>query len=282
MRVLAALLLACLATPVAGEPPRRELRTTLAVLSNPVGVQDVSELSWRWDLFASKSALLSDAHVAVGVASDLTPAYARGGPFVELSPLSILDLRLGAEPVYYFGSFGHAASYPSLDSDFSRAAREARKDTAASGWGSRVYLAPTLKAKAGPWIGVVSAELERWDVDVAGPFFYEPLRDTLLAAHGATLWRGAALLLHERRLGQGRKWVAGVAYHSTRVSDASQNRIGKLGVVGVWVLGERRLGVFEPTLSFHGFDYLEDPWKKGELGVAVAFSFRIGAPPGTR
>ena len=163
-----------LAAAAGAEEPRRELRVSLGGSANPIGIQNTLDLSWRWRLNASEQPLLKDAHFSLGVTSNLSPAYERVGGWLELSPLSILDLRLGVEPVVYFGTFGALVGYPAYSADFSKKVRDATKDRGVAGTGGRVYAAPTLKLKAGSLIAVTGAEFEWWEVDAPGAFFYEP------------------------------------------------------------------------------------------------------------
>src|SRR5688572_16924157 len=92
--------------PALADGPQRRLANTLGTSVNPIGLQDEIVLGWTWGLSRSRNPFLSDAHVAVGVSNNFSPAYDRLELWAEVSPLSVLDLRAGLEPVFYFGTFG--------------------------------------------------------------------------------------------------------------------------------------------------------------------------------
>ena len=134
---------------------------------------------------SSRNSLLAGAHAAAGITHSLTPSYTRLGAWVELSPLSVLDLRAGVEPGAYFGTFGSLQSFASYTDRFDDAARNAQGNSARPGTGSRLYFSPTLKMRVGPFVAASGADLEWWRSSASGPLYYEPARDTLLNV-GAT------------------------------------------------------------------------------------------------
>ena len=274
---VAAVLVALGSRPAFADGPQRRLTNTLGAALNPIGLQDQLTLSWRWGLSRSKNPLLSDAHVALGVSNNFSPAYERLELWAELSPLSILDVKAGLEPVFYFGTFGHLVAFPSYDSDFGKDAREAIKDGAVSRTGIRYHFSPTLKMKLGRVIARTGAEFEWWRVDGPGEFFYEPMRDTLLASDGDALMTLSSQLFYEFASGAGgKKLLAGLFHDSIDVYDAPENRRQRLGPLVLWTLGARRFGVGEPTGIGSVFYYLQDRSKEGDLGGFVALSFTVG------
>ncbi len=278
--VSALVLLLAAAAPVRSEEPTRgstrELRSTLATAVNPVGLQEGLDASWRRSLSTSGHALLKDAHLSFGVSPRLTPAYARVGAWIQVAPLSVLELRAGFEPVAYFGTFSSLLYFDGYDARFDSDARRARRGEARPALAGRAYLAPTLKAKAGRVALRAHAELEWWRARQQGAFFYEPARDTLLRASGDSLVTADALALYElgSRGGSSKRYV-GAAYDLTWARAAHENRRQTVGVVGVWSLGAKRLGLHQPTLFGKVFSYLEDPYKTKQLGAQFALSFSI-------
>ena len=276
--LIVAIVLAALGSrPAFADGPQRRLANTLGAAVNPIGLQDQLTSSWRWGLTASKNPFLSDAHVAVGVSNHFSPSYERVELWAELSPLSVLDLKAGLEPVFYFGTFGHLVSFPGYGSDFGKEAREAVKDQAVSRTGIRYHVSPTLKMKIGRVIARTGAEFEWWRVDGPGEFFYEPMRDTLLASDGDALMTLSSQLFFELPSGPGgKKLLAGLFHDSIDVYDAPENRRQRLGPLVLWTLGARRFGVGEPTAIGSVFYYLQDRSKDGDLGGFVALSFTVG------
>lgn len=244
---------------------------------NPIGVQDLLTLGWRWRLTESPNPLLSDAHFAAGVTSNFSPAYERVEMWAEISPLSVLDLKAGLEPVFYFGTFGHLSSFASYDADFSREAREAVKESAVSRTGMRYHFSPTFKIKLGRVAGITGAQLEWWRIDGPGEFFYEPMRDTLLDSDGDSSLLLASQLFYEVARGPGKRQVlAGLFHDRLAVSGAPRNNRQRLGPILVWTLGDRRLGMREPTVIASVFSHLRDPSKDGQVGAFLALSMAMG------
>jgi len=142
--------------PPSGEPPQppppsgvqRVVSGQLGAAVNEPGLRNTLEVSWNRPLSSSNSPLLADAHLSAGLVSITTPSLARLGGWIEYSPLSILDIRAGIEPTAYFGTFHSLLSFGAYTDPYDRETREARDDET-SGTGSRSYVAPTLKVRAG-------------------------------------------------------------------------------------------------------------------------------------
>jgi hypothetical protein len=266
-----------LALPASAASPRRAITNTLGAAVNPVGVQDQLELGWRWGLTQSKNPFRSDAHLALGVTNTMTPAYERLDAWAEISPLSVLDVRVGVEPMYFFGTFGHLVGFPSYDSDFSRDARIAIKDQAVARTGVRYHASPTFKIKLGRFLARSGVDFEWWRVSGPGAYYYEPSRDTLLDSQGDALTAVSTQVFYEAKSGAGSRLLAGVFHDRVDVHAAPQNRHQRLGPIAVWTLGARRLGLRDPTLIAAVVRYVEDPSKDGTLAAFVAASFALGA-----
>lgn len=276
--VLALAALALGAAPAAAQESgalTRELRASLGGSLGPAGVQNGFDLSWTRGLTDSRSLLLRDAHVAFGASSRLTPAYARVGPWVELAPLSILDVRAGVDAVGFFGTFHSPLSFGAYGEPFDDDTRRARDDAEAA-LGTRVYVAPSLKARAGALTFRARAELEWWNVDTDGPFFYEPFRDTLLRASGDGLVATETILLWSLRRDEPHQLMIGPVHEMVRVYDARANRRQLLGLVGVWGLGARRLGVRSPVLFVKAARYMEDPNREGDVTLQAGLAALLG------
>lgn len=266
------------ASPAAAEPTRRALIDTFGGSVNNLGIQQSLEASWTWGLSRSTKPILSDAHLSLGLTSHLSPAYLRAGGWASWAPLSIVELRLGVEPVYYFGIVGSLIGFPSQQAVFDEDARRALRPHAVSRMGLRMYAAPTLRARVGRVLASSTVELERWDVNAPEPhaFFYEPFRDTLLSSDGNSLWRTSSVVLRESGNGGGRKLLAGLHHEFMRVRGAPDNDMHRLGPLAVWTLGDHRFGVRDPTLLVNVYYYLEDPYKRHEPGASVGVRFGLG------
>ena len=252
----------------------RELRGQLGASVNNLGVQQAFDVSWRRALSTSRRPLLSEAHIAVGGSTAITPAHVRGGAWVELAPVSIFVVRVGAEPAHYFGTFDSLTSFDSRHDAFDTDSRRERGG-AASGTATRLYVTPTLQFRAGRFIGAMSADLEWWSSNAAGPFFYEPTRDTLLDAKGDRLTTLTGAVLYEHPLAAGGHLSAGLMHALTRVNHNSLNQIQRVGVVAIRQFDGRVLGLARPSFTGNVSRYLDDPSKRGEWSAAVAIGFSL-------
>ncbi|HXK10109.1 MAG TPA: hypothetical protein VMT70_10720 [Vicinamibacteria bacterium] len=270
----AVLALPCAAS--AGETPSARpwssLEESLGASFNRLGLQNQLELSWGQPLTESRNALLADAHLGAGFTHTLTPSYTRLGAWVEAAPLSILVVRAGAEPSYYFGTFGSLMSFGSYDDDFSDRAREARASDARPGSAVRFHVSPTVRMRLGSFAVASSAALEWWASTAAGPLFYEPARDTLLKAAGDRLLLVSSVLVRERRTKGGGTIRFGLSHDLTYVMDAPGNRCQKLGLVFARRLAGRHLGLPSPWLGAGVGYYLDDPTRKGQVTAGVGLS----------
>jgi len=130
-----------------------DLRGQLGASINNAGAQLSFDLSRRRSLSRSRHPLLSEAHVGVGGSAAFTPAHLRAGVWLEAAPVSVFVLRVGAEPAYYFGTFDSLASVGSRRDAFDTDSRRERGGTE-SGTAVRVYVTPSLRLRAGRFIGL--------------------------------------------------------------------------------------------------------------------------------
>lgn len=255
-----------------GDGPKREVRGQLGASVNNLGVQNTIDVTWTWPLSTSTNPLLSGAHLTTGITNALTPAQARLGGWVEVSPLSLLDLRVGVDPTAYFGTFNSLQSFDSYTDSFDTDSRKARGGGKA-GTAARVYVSPTVKMKAGPLVAAASADVEWWRSNADGALFYEPTRDTLLKSDGQRLVSTSALLMYQRAMRSGTLSL-GALHTTTEVSDARVNRIQKLGAIVVRQFDAHRFHLPSPRITAVVSRYLADPSKDGEWGAALAVGFR--------
>jgi hypothetical protein len=191
-------------------------------INNP-GLQQTFDLSWRRPLSASRHPMWSEAHVALGGSTAITPAHVRAGAWVELAPVSVFVVRAGAESGHYFGTFNSLTSFDSRSDAFDTDSRRERGG-ATSGRTTRLYVTPAVQFRAGRVIGATSADVEWWSSSASGPFFYEPTRDTLLDTKGDRLTALTSAVLYQYPVAQG-GLSAGLMHSFTRVNHASLNQV---------------------------------------------------------
>jgi hypothetical protein len=250
-----------------------DLRGRLGASINNLGLQQSFDLSWNHPLSASQHPLLSEAHIAVGGSTAITPAHVRAGAWVEVAPVSVFVVRAGAEPGHYFGTFNSLTSFDSRTDAFDTDSRRERGG-ATAGAATRVYVTPTLQFRAGRVAGATSADLEWWSSNAAGPFFYEPTRDTLLDTKGDRLTALTSAVLYQYPVAQG-GLSAGLMHSLTRVNHASLNQIQRLGGLVIRQFDGQVLGVARPSLTGLVWRYLDDPSKRGEWAAAMSIGFSL-------
>ncbi len=259
-------------TPSASWKRRRE--NSFFFVLNPLGIMDSLDVTWTKPINRSDDLLHKDAHIAAGVVNRFTPAFVRVGPWFEYSPLSIIDLRVGVEPIYYFGTFKAFLPFDRASANFDDDVIQARQGEAAAGFAGRVYFSPTIKARAGAVVARVRAEVAYYKAQKAGePFFYEPILDTLVKAHGSTVLTVEALALREFEMGSGAKLLLGPVYDLTAVSEASKNRKQDIGLIAAWSRSGAFHALKDPTFAAKVVYVLEDPVRRHEPAAFFTFAF---------
>jgi hypothetical protein len=266
--------------PVSPDPApsrawQRRIDNTFVFVLNPLGIMDSFDVTWTKPINRSDDLLHKDAHVAAGVVNRVAPAFLRVGPWFEYSPLSIVDLRVGVEPGYYFGTFKAFLPFESADANFDDEVIEARQGEAESGFAGRVYFSPTLKARTGPVVARVRAEVAYYKAQKAGePFYYEPFIDTLVKASGSTVLTLEALVLHEFDLG-GSKLLLGPVYDLTSVREAPENRKQDIGLIAAWSNQRTFHALKDPTFAAKIVYFLQDPVRRHEPAAFLTFAFGL-------
>lgn len=258
---------------VEGRGGERTVRNQVGAAINNAGLQDTLEISWRWPTAGSSHPLRAGAHKALGVVAVLTPSTSRLGAWAQWAPLSVLTVRAGAEPVVYFGTFHSLQTFPSYDAPFDADTR--RAGGGRSALGLRAYVSPSLQLRVGPVVARTTADVEWWRARLAGPLYYEPARDTLLATGGGALVNATSVAMYQRDRPAGGFTSAGVLHQVTEVFDAPANRIQRLGAIAVHEFPARPFGLPHLTVSAMGWRYLDDPSKRDEWGGAATIAIRF-------
>ena len=251
-----------------------ETRGQLGASINNAGLQQSFDWAWQRPLSASKGLLLSEAHVALGGTAALTPAALRGGAWVEIAPVSFFVVRAGVDPSQYFGTFDALTSFESRTDAFDSDARKARA-TAKAGRATKFYVEPTLQIRVGHVAGKSTLGVERWSASVAGPLFYEPTRDALMAVSGDRLTTWSTVVLYEHRQKGGGTLSVGPMHSLTRVHGNTLNQIQRVGAVLVEQTTGRHFGLRAPRATILVAHYLDDASKRGEWSAAVAVGFAL-------
>lgn len=256
-------------------PTGHQITGQLGASFNNPGLQNTLDVAWVKPLSTSANPLFADARLAGGVVSVITPTMTRAGGWVEYAPLSIVAVRAGVEPIFYFGSFTSLMPFPAYDATFDQDVLSG-KAGASAGVGLKSYVTPSLQFRAGPVVARVSADLEYWRSSADGPYFYEATRDQLLASDGDQLINTSSVAMYEHRTSGGGALSAGLFHGYTQVFDAPQNRSQRLGIIAVTQFASTHMKLPKPRFTVLLYRYLDDRSKQDSWGGAVAIGFRTG------
>lgn len=259
------------------EGAERKVAGALFLQYNHSAVVADLEANWTWKLSKSENLIVKDAHFAIGVGNQLSPGHDALRAWVELSPLSIVDLRAGVEGVAYFGTFGHLVGFPGYGSDMTDDALILKKDEAVSRSGRRFYFSPALKMRLGRVSFRSGADFESWKIHRApGTVVYEPIRATGIASAGASLVNVSTVVLFDvSRGGAVEKLRIGAMHDYLRVWDAPENDKKRVGAIAIAKLGESLFGARKPELVVSAFGYVGTRNREG-FGAFAALTFAIG------
>lgn len=252
-------------------PVSTEVRTQLGTSVNNAGLQQSVEWTTRRLLHPGAMPLKADAHLSFGSQAAVSPSYARLGVWGQYAPLSIVSLRAGVEPSQYFGTFDSLMSFEGQDVPFDNATRRDRGG-AAAGRTLRIYATPTLRLRAGHIVALASGDIERWTASVAGPWFYEPTRDTVLRSGGTTLYAARSVLMYEHVTAAAARLGVGAILTDQRVEGRHLNRVRRAGALVTLQSDGRWWWMKRPAVNVTVARYLDDPSKEGEYYAALSLA----------
>jgi len=205
------------------EPPRTRLllNNLLAFRYNPLGFEDQVRVGLQTRLYRSKEAVLRDNFIFTGAYPKINPAFIKAGPSIEIQPLSIFNLRLAAEIVGFYSSFGALQSFSSPTAAYSdtdlRAGKEAGRNYAT--YGAHAMIEPTIQLKFGRFVLRDKLAVEYWRMNVrdGDTVWYDMSLDTLVPSNGWVVTNDLdALYLHDFKDWKGRfhgaRLTAGLRY----------------------------------------------------------------------
>lgn len=294
--------------PNAQAPLLRFVISNLLVLRlNPVGLEDQIRIGFQRRLPESdemKGPLFRDRFVFLGLAPRINPAFIKIGPSVEIQPLSILNLRVGAEYIGLFSTFGFLQSYPSAADEYSDKLLGAcssldpetqKKCTYRDGAGTLVMgtderrnysahgfhlmIEPLVQLKLGPVAFRNKLALEYWYMGVRNGdrVFYDVTLDTLVPARGWVLANDMDLLFVTKfGLTAGVRYSTILPFYSNdelrsgESLDAVDNGQQRLGPVISYTFYDRGFTRFnKPTLLLIAGWYLEHRYRAGQAPAGI-------------
>lgn len=146
----------------------------------PIGAKLDLDAGYRMGLFDSDSLLLKDTYVEAGVTTNSSPSSFWGGAYVEAVPLAVLKLRVLAQSMSFFGTFGylHLPTDPE-QSDWSLDALDKPISSGTAAHGYLLEAHATLQAKVGNIVAMVPAKYSHITMDIDRAY-YETTFDFLL------------------------------------------------------------------------------------------------------
>jgi hypothetical protein len=209
---------------------------TTAFRLNPLGLISSTNMAYRYRLYESDSPALANNFVSFGAEPAISPAWFRGGPFIDIQPASVANFRAGYEYVGYFGTFDQVLSFedPNAEYDDDTLAELGEAGQNAPTTGTVMYLRALLQAKVGPVAIRNTLRFNRFNVDLpeGDTVYYEQTWDILVPGNG-WMFTNDAELLYLTNFGL----VAGIRYNVTNAfydefPNSDENENGPIHRVG--------------------------------------------------
>ncbi len=235
---------------------------------NPKGIGILTGVDYRNSYRYSPEYGAVSAYRQIGLGLGVNPAYLQPSISAEWMPVLFLALRLSADGYYFYGLNGGLLSFSSANDPFGNSVRREREGTEESGFGTRIFVQPTLRAKIGGIIIRNQTDYGYYRFPGRGPYFLELEYDTLLKDKDR-LFANRTQALADLGKGQAAT-LLGLFYETVRADAAHLSR-KRIGILGYTEQGPH-LGWFRATRYFGQAGYnLEDPNRAHE------FFFVIGA-----
>lgn len=256
----------------AGEPVAKWVGDQLlAVQTNPLGLETVVRAGACIPLFRMPGVLFEQTQLQVGVSTFLSPAYAHVGGYVQLTPLSLLQLRaeLTGIGMWVFPSDrGAYFALDSYDADYRDEVLTSEVGESATGWNLNLTAILRLRVPVGPiaLIAVDSFGMERWSVGDGSHFVL--LRHDVASAQSDWIAVNDALLLAEIPLSDSIALRVG-AFDALRwVPEAGYVR-NLVGGIATLVLARPTGAIFELQPLVRAGIYTHHAFRESELSIVV-------------
>lgn len=190
---------------------------------NPLGLFYSGQVSLRLRLFESKSPILRDNFIGLGLAPSASLVFASVGALVELQPVSLFRLWASYEVIGFFGALGLFQSFRGVTADHADAVLEDRADDPDLGSyataGTVLNLGTQLDAEVYPMAIRGHARLVRpsYDLREGDRTAYDLVLDTLVPNEGWVFVGDLDVLwLTELGLSVGARWTLIHAFYEAR------------------------------------------------------------------
>ncbi len=275
-----------------GPPPQHRIvyRDLTALRGNPLGLITDARIAYRFRLYESESLALRDNFVSVGLAPSFSPAFARGGPIVELQPLSVLQVWAMYEVVAYAGAFDFLQSFGSAHDNFGGTEISRRADLPTgdplrhySTTGTQLVLGANLQVKVKDIVARTQLRAGRPDFSLRGDdrVFYDIVNDLLTPNRS---WWGNAdtdlLYQHGSGLTLGLRWTVSRSWFDERhfrpgetISANPPGTLHRAGPMAAYTFMKEDGASFEPTVMLVLNWWIAHPYRTGaEVHRAIPYA----------
>ncbi|WP_224367459.1 hypothetical protein [Hyalangium versicolor] len=271
--------------PVPEAPSRRlVLNSMLVARVNPLGLESQTRVGYQARLYRKEGMLFRDNFLFLGAYPKINPASIKVGPVVELQPLSMLNLRLSAEYVGFFGTQGFLQSRPSPNAEYSETVLDAGAAVNEQYGTSGAHLAfePLVQLKVGPIAVRNRFGLEYWSMSLreGDRVWYDATLDTLVPGKGFTLANDLdVLFMGAPPLVVGARYSLVQPLYTPRhladgEAETQENGHHRLGLLAAYVFYDEGYTAFnKPAIILNVAWYLRHRYRTGvEVSRAVPYA----------
>lgn len=180
-------------------PPKHRVhyRSFTAARVNPLGLLHEDRFGYRRRLLEPGGPVTRETFAGLGIVSTITPAWTKLGPYLELQPLSILNLSASVEAMGFFRTFDQLQSFSNVNARFDddTLRENGRNGRHYATTGRVTTMQGVLQFKLGPIAARETLRLLHTDITTrpGEPLYYDQIVDALMPAHGFTLTHDADL-----------------------------------------------------------------------------------------
>lgn len=244
------------------------LHSAFALRAIPIGTNLALDGGYRMMLSDSESILLKDTYIEAGVTTTSSPSNFWGGAYIEALPVAVLKLRVAAQTLQYFGTFGYLG-FPddpaSPDWSLDAIGGDAGEGNAASGY--LLDAQATLQAKVGNVVVQVPMKYSYINMDVDRAY-YESTFDFLLEPTDQ-MWVAQPMLAYVFVM-DGTWVLSGLRWEHAETLESGFSR-DMPALLGLWKLPGALAGGEMKLVGLGGY-WFDHPNRAGTPYFATKFS----------